>query len=425
MKKSILVITVLVFSGLSVFASNPVAVARWSKNSRDLKNCNWKNGGALPSEDGNGSFSFVGTDPELGIAQKIQSVAVSNIFSGDYFLFTLKVGKLPKGSQIDFATSMGVLSAGAPEKWICEVFDGKKWCSDGPDCQFTLKHYEKTNPTTYLHSFILKKACKKEVKVRLRCLESSSDPKTEVLFLYYPWVTAYLAAFTEPAKDVTKAVFLGNSFTFFGGSFVAFHEIAMSQGHRVDMNINLKGGQQFGQHLRLERSMDAVNAGGYQIAVLQNLSRSASLYDKDPVENAAFLDDAVTLADKVRASSPGCRVILERTWAFAGKDGSWLGYGNAEDFDAALARGSKLIGEAMGAEVSPIGEAFILARERDLPVYFKDNFHQGFLGAYLKACVNYLFIFHEPFSGEVSDFGLPADQAAECRRIATSVVLGN
>ena len=44
MKKSILVITVLVFSGLSVFASNPVAVARWSQNSRDLKNCNWKNG---------------------------------------------------------------------------------------------------------------------------------------------------------------------------------------------------------------------------------------------------------------------------------------------------------------------------------------------------------------------------------------------
>lgn len=422
MKKIFISLVILTLSGLLVSAAKPTAAARWVQTAETKDNSEWKTGAALHATEGKGICSFVGAHPTLEF--KGNSVTVANFDEGDYFLFSLKVGKLPKRSQVDFAVTMLVIDSGAPEKWVCEILDGKKWRSDDKAESFTVKHYDKVgNPSTYMHSFTLKKPCKGEVKVRVRCMDASVNPETFVALYDKPWISAYLAAYDKPAHNVTKAVLLGNSFTFFGGSYIALHEIAMSQGHRIDMNINLKGGQTFGQHLKLERSMQAVDAGGYQVALLQNLSRSASMYATDREKNADILRDAVTLAERVRAASPECRVILERTWAFLGKQGNWLGFGNAEAFDNALSTGAREIAAAMGADLSPIGEAFAIGREMGLKLYSADNFHQNFLGSYLKACVNYLVLFGEPFTSEVSDFWIPAEEAAKCRDIASKVVL--
>ena len=91
--------------------------------------------------------------------------------------------------------------------------------------------------------------------------------------------------------------------------------------------------------------------------------------------------------------------------------------------DAALQNGTEILAAAMNAEISPIGNAFIKGRELALPLYWGDSFHQNWLGAYLKACVNYLVIFGEPFNGYVTDYTVGEEQAEACRRIASETVL--
>ena len=337
------------------------------------------------------------------------------------FVFTMHTGKLPKGAVVDFATAIGLKTDGGPERWVCEVYDGKRWrCDDGP-VSFTVKWYKSENPTTYMHTFILEKTVKREVKVRLRTLDKTADP-AKVYFKAVPWwVPLYMAVSTKPVKDRRSMLLLGNSFTYFGGTYIALHEIARTQGRTLDMTLNIKGGMSFAQHLKLEKTLEAISSRApYDIALLQNNSFSASLYASDRIANADIMAAAVAMAAKVREFSPNTRMVLERTWSYADKN--YRGFGSYEAFDAALQEGAEDLASAMHAELSPIGPAFILGREQRLPLYVKDNFHQSVTGAYLKACVNYLFLFREPFTDGVSDYGLDPATAAACRAIATKVV---
>lgn len=338
------------------------------------------------------------------------------------FVFTLHTGKLPKGAAVDFGATLSVSKEGGPERWVCEVYDGKAWRSDDGPVSFTLRWYKSGNPTTYLHSFTLAKAVRKKVRVRLRSLDSASNPEAKVHFPSKTWVSAEMAVSTLPVKDRTNMLLLGNSFTYFCGSYYALREIARSQGHAIDMTLNLKGGQSLGQHLKLEKSKEAIASNApYDIALLQNNSVSAAQYASDREGNAKIMEAAILMAERVRKFSPNVRLVLERTWSYAKSD--FRGFGSYEAFDAALQEGAEEIAGAMKAELSPIGKAFIIGRERGLDLYWKDDFHQSFTGAYLKACVNYLIFFGEPFTEGVSDYVLDPETAALCRAIAKSVVM--
>ncbi len=408
----------LTASAFSLSAATPAFMARWSFDSGTKASGTWTSGHTQEANVGAATLSFVGANPVFGY-NKNGSVTVSGISEGDYFLLTAPCGRLPKGADIDLGFYMGMDKAGGPEKWIAEYFDGKKWTGG---VEFTVKKYKNTNETSLIKTFTLKKALKgPEVKVRLRALEGSGNPAAAAYFMVQPRVGLYLAAWPEGASKTTRVLMLGNSFTFFGSSHFALLEIAHSQGRRLDVGINVKGGQNFGQHLKLERSLAAIAEGGYEAALLQNQSQSNSFYASDPVKYAYLMEDAKALAAEVRKYSPSCRLILERTWASPKED--WRGYGSAEAFDADLKKGSEQIAPAMGADISPIGDAFIEGRAVGLSLYWKDNFHQNYLGAYLKACVNYLVLFGEPFVEPVANYGLEPEQAAKCREIASKIVL--
>ena len=72
--------------------------------------------------------------------------------------------------------------------------------------------------------------------------------------------------------------------------------------------------------------------------------------------------------------------------------------------------------------VSPIGLGFRVGREHNLPLLHTDNRHQSRVGAYMKACINYLFIYQTRFTDSVSDCGVDAKTAARVRQIAEQVV---
>ena len=83
-----------------------------------------------------------------------------------------------------------------------------------------------------------------------------------------------------------------------------------------------------------------------------------------------------------------------------------------------------MIAERLGnVAVSPIGIGFRVAREKNISLLDTDNRHQSSAGAYMKACINYLFIYRTRFSENVSDCGIESNLAKEIRAIAEQIVL--
>lgn len=415
----LMIAAALILSGLSAFAAEPIAVQRWCITTTVSKSGQWTEGHAVVSTENSAAITFVGKSPVYRHQGKRQNIAVSNLSAGDAFHFTIPVSSLPKGTEVDFGITIGIENGG-PTKWVCEYRCGKKWIKAG---SLSVNWYKSGDDTEWVTNFTLAKEVKGELCVRVRTLAAAENPDASVYLLSIPQYAAYLAAWPAGKYDRKKVLCIGNSFTFFGSSYLALMEIARSQGHSLQIGVNTKGGQNFGQHLNLERSKIAIEMGNYDVALMQNQSMSGAYYDSDSVKYAYLKDDAIKIADMVRKSSPKVRLILERTWAYPTKSGNWKGYGSGEAMDAALQNGTEILAAAMDAEISPIGNAFIKGRELALPLYWGDSFHQNWLGAYLKACVNYLVIFGEPFNGYVTDYTVGEEQAEACRRIASETVL--
>ena len=396
--------------------------SRWEIIYKSAEKQLWTSQGEIASARGaEATLSVKGSGLSFDFADKKHYFEVAGMKPGDSIELSAPLSApLPKGSLVDVAIYLGITKKGGPANWAFEWFDGKKWREVEKGPAFRTTREKGWNETSFIKSFRTGKELKDALKVRFRVIDGCTDPEAEVYLINRPRVGAYLAASTVPAKDSKRILFIGNSFTFYGATDVAFIEICRSQGHTVDARMNVKGGQNFGQHLGLVLSREAIAEGGYDVALLQNQSQSGSFYATDPKAYAYLRDDAIAMAAEVREYSPSCRLILERTWASPKED--WRGFGSAEAFDEALQKGSEQIGKAMDAELSPIGNAFILGRAAGLDLYWTDNFHQNFTGAYLKACVNYLMVYGEPFGEGVSDYCLDPEVAAKCREIAAKVV---
>jgi hypothetical protein len=219
--------------------------------------------------------------------------------------------------------------------------------------------------------------------------------------------------------DTKRVLFIGNSFTYFFGTPFMFKEIARSQGHQVDAVISVKGGQEFSEHLKLERSNEAITRGGYDIAFLQDTSPNPAIYADKGSE--FILQASRKINDLTYKYSPNCKIVYERTWACT--HNNYRTYGSYERLEYLLEKGSQLIAEQLGdVVVSPIGHGFRIAREQNINLITSDERHQNRAGAYMKACINYLFIYKSRFTDNVSDCGVESGLAKRIRAIAEQVV---
>lgn len=334
--------------------------------------------------------------------------------------FSIPVGRIPAGSYIEWDFAI-LAKSSAPEFYAVEYFDRGRWqVKDTIKCTLT---DDTTKEVTHeLMTIKLEDAIGRgNLQLRLRAV---SDGKGLCHFRYADDTAAsvrYLG--TEAPSDTTRVLCIGNSFTYVAGASFMLKEIAWSQGHYLDMQDALKGGQTFGQHLALSVTADKIGQGGYDYVFFQNQSQTNAWYWQDRKGNARILADAVELAGRVRECSPEAKMIFEYTWAYPGKDNG--GFSSFAEFDKFLAKGTKKIAKAAKGSVSPIGKAFALCRmERpDIILYADDDKHQSGYGAYLKACVNYLVLFGKPFTADAQNCSLDPDKAAYLRQLAETVVL--
>jgi hypothetical protein len=394
-----------------------------------------------------------------------QNISIGNLGEGDYIQFSVPVVSLPAGTDVDFMVTINTNNNKTPKYWLFEYWDDGKWnaqprytASEDASVKYSLDvyDYDSKNHRTYITTFRLLKAVSGQfVKMRLRavgninCNGAALTP-TPNAYMNFPCTTyrsceivAYPGVPAKESKPV-KILQLGNSFTYYHGSAFKLKQICRAEGHATDVRINVKGSQEFAEHLdALPFSQRLVAEGGYDVAILQDGSYYHAEYalgSKDALQDVTpeytpeqILDYTKRLSAAIKEKSPSARVVLESVWSYPYKStGRYLGFGSFEQFDAMQWAGSCAIAEADPNVdlVSPIGKAFALARSADYGftdsynwLLYTDNYHPHRYGSYLKACVNYLLIFGEPFGAHPADCDVPPAVAAKLREVAMKIVL--
>ncbi len=393
-----------------------------------------------------------------------QNISIGNMDEGDYIQFSVPTVSMPAGTDIDFMVTINTNNNKTPKYWLFEYWDDGKWvsqprytASEDSNIKYSLDvyDYDSKNHRTYITTFRLSKAVSNDfVKMRLRavgkinCSGGTLVP-TSNAFMNFPCTTyrsCEIVAYPGiPAKESTpvKLLQLGNSFTYYHGSAFKLKQICRAEGHATDVRINIKGSQEFAEHLdMLPFSQRVVAEGGYDKAIIQDGSYYHAEYmvgkdalkDVDPEYTPEqILGYTKRLSAAIKEKSPSSKVILESVWSYSYKStNNYLGFGSFDAFDAAQWQGSNAIATADPNVdiVSPIGKAFALARSQYgfnsayNWLLYTDNYHPNRYGSYLKACVNYLILFGEPFGDNPADCDVPHDIAVRLRQAATEIVFG-
>ena len=248
---------------------------------------------------------------------------------------------------------------------------------------------------------------------------------TSLLVLAVACSTAWAQKFALPegGYDGRRVLLVGNSFTYFHDCDSMLLQISRSQGLNLCLGEYLKGGQTFGQHLNLPKTSEAIAAGSYSYAFIQDYSNNAALYIRDKRKDV--LANTLELKRRILQASPDCQIILERTWSFEGAGSG--GFGTAANLDKYIAKGAAKLAKKADAWLSPIGVGFntVRAERPDINLFDPDGKHQSAAGSYLKCCINYLVLTGKPFQGEVATCGLAPETAAYLRTVAERTVLGH
>lgn len=397
----------------------------------------WKETGKCHATygEGRGKACFTAVSPSgnpLSYSIEGSGPAVGGMKENDYLLFTVPMERLSAGTDIDFMVTLNATSQEVARDWQFEYYESGEWIPSGEPFIINSAYQ---NHASIVRSYTLTEDIVQDT-LRMRCrVCSSKNAKDETIgtekggYLYFPpmdfqscWILTYDPSIFPAAKDKSNVMALGNSFSYYYAPVWMLKEIARSQGHQIDLRMNVKGAQTFGNHLALPYSQAVIAKGGYDVAVLQDQSTQHSSYHKSPSGKANVLEDTKKIKEEILGASPSCRVLLENTWSY--KTSNYGGFGSYEAFDNALSSGCKAVAEKAGCEMSPINAAFAKAREQGFTLEISDNKHQNEYGAYLKACVNYLIIYKERFTSTVSDCNLAPKAAETLRGIAEETVFG-
>ena len=392
----------------------------------------WVSDGICSPNKNGSMLSVVSTNGGNIVCENNHGAMLSGLDVGDYLLYAVPVKNLEAGEQIDFMCTIAANDENSPKYWIFEYWDNGCWNAVESDLRvaeedpaikysFYIKRLASSHYTSYAQSFILNTPISEGVvKVRLRVLSKGSgrvripDARGYVGM----WMIRYKNA--PAVADTNKFLIVGNSFTYFYGTPFMFKEIARSEGHQVDVVVSVKGGQEFSEHLQLERTLEAIGRGGFDYAILQDTSPNPAIYADKGL--GYIYNSSREINDLTYKYSPNCKIVYERTWACP--HNNYRTYGSYERLEYLLDKGSQMLAEQLGdVVVSPIGHGFKIAREHNINLLSSDNRHQNSAGAYMKACINYLFIYKTRFSDKVSNCGIESNLAKQIRAIAEQVVL--
>lgn len=378
---------------------------------------------------------------------------VSTMVEGDYWLYTFDAS-VEAGSVIAFNATMAG-DKKAPKYFIVEYLDGGDWKSTEEDLlvatedasiKYTYKlsgEVSTGSPDTYQYTTVMQ-ICRFENaadKLQIRCRavgnmtcdgsvqDINAKSSSACSLPDFGFTASDVQLYPDvPITQTKKVLILGNSFHYYFNPMFMLREIAWSQGVDLKITAHVKGSQTFEKHLQLSNTIEAIQKGGYDYAIIQDQSKNPARLADDPVGYAKVRENCVALADMIRQYSPSCDVILNLTWAYPNSDNSYGGYGSFENFDQLLFDGAMEMALAADCRIAPVGMAFAQSRAEHSgwSLYFSgDGLHPTRTSAFLEACVEYVTIMGTGFNGPDVNCNVAADRASYMRDLAESIVFNN
>ncbi len=222
-----------------------------------------------------------------------------------------------------------------------------------------------------------------------------------------------------------RVLFIGNSYTRFNDLPNVVRRIAdsVAGGPRFRVWSVSHPGWDLSRHWRSRATRRVLAHGGYTHVVLQGHSLSA-------VGVGRGFDEPVRLFDG-EIERIGARTVLYETWARRPGSGIYRRLDEASSALAMQARITSLYSDAasaIGADVAPVGRAFLTANGRIDPrvLYRPDGSHPTIPGTYLAALVMYATIAHiDPRRATYRPVEVARDTAPELRQIAWEAYAGD
>jgi len=197
------------------------------------------------------------------------------------------------------------------------------------------------------------------------------------------------------AGATRRAFFIGNSLTANNDIPAIVNSLASEAGDSLQCDESIALGQSLEYHLTNTAALAVIDAGAYDFVVLQEYS----WYPTVPEYRDGKMFPCVrTFDDHIRRA--GGRTVLYQTWGYPSGDWAhWTSYDTPSnlrgpDFlgmSVALRMAYARIGAELGAAVSPVGQAWIIARQErpDIALYLPNDYHPSYDGSYLAACAHY------------------------------------
>ncbi|CAN5794882.1 hypothetical protein BH11VER1_BH11VER1_38410 [soil metagenome] len=225
---------------------------------------------------------------------------------------------------------------------------------------------------------------------------------------------------------VKRVLFIGNSYTMFNKLPTIFQEIVTGTGAATEVQQAAVGGMTLLTHLTRPETLNLVDAGRWDVVVLQGDSSGAA--HPDISDNADFIKGAVGLYDRIKTKSPKAVIVLLETWAYHAD--RWKGTNldkkdvgnNPTEMQANIRKGYQHAAtQRKGFLVAPAGDAWELNYRSPVPVrlHREDNTHPLYHGSYLAALVIYATVY------QPTDFNLsfgPSGEKAYLQNLASEAM---
>ena len=239
-----------------------------------------------------------------------------------------------------------------------------------------------------------------------------------------------LVPFFAQARDTDslRVLWVGNSYTYYNDMPSTVQQIAATQKVKLSCTRFLKGGERLSGHLKNQKLLDAIAAGGWDYVILQEQSSAPAMPTRQVAREV--YPAARTLDSLVHVASPDARVIFYMTWGH--KNGNRFPIPEYPPANSYGTMQERLITSYLemaydnGAWCAPVGMAWRAVRSErpDCILYRPDCYHPAVPGSYLAANVIFTTILQRPYQTAFTA-ELPAEQAEYLQRTAQRTVLDN
>jgi len=228
------------------------------------------------------------------------------------------------------------------------------------------------------------------------------------------------------AQEVTRILFIGNSYTYVNDLPAILYSMAASTGDSLYYESNLPGGSSLQGHASNPTSLAKIKKGNWDFVVLQDQSQKPSFpesqVEKDVYPYAKLLDSIIN------AHNSCAETIFYMTWGRKNGDASNCNFYpplcTYEGMDSLLNLRYQTMAADNHALVSPVGRVWNYLRKNhpSLELYDADESHPSRIGSYAAACAFYVSIYNKNPENITYHFNLDPAITAIIKSAAKTVV---